>query len=337
MTTQRDVILSELLKYAKEDSNVILISVDMGAPALDAWRAEMKSQFIPVGISEQHAINFAAGLSSGGKKVFVYFMACWLSRCLEQVRYSCAMAGNPITILGNGIGLGYAPAGPAHEPTDDIAYARSVNGLEIISPSTLGFCEQIVPHLVNTNALRYLRLERSLHSALTPLGQQEGVQPTSLRLTQEDLVVGFRTIADDSLSQAPNSEPCDVTILASGYMLGSALEVSTHLEESGIDTQVIDLWRIKPISHQFKQALKRAPLAITIEEQSLPGGFGGAVLEFASDHAIPLKVLRFGLPERYIFENGNRGELLEANGLGATELSAKALTWVKTNLSSKST
>jgi transketolase C-terminal domain/subunit len=120
-------------------------------------------------------------------------------------------------------------------------------------------------------------------------------------------------------------------------MLGSALEVSSHLKRSGVDTQVIDLWRIKPISHQFKQALKRAPLAITIEEQSLPGGFGGAVLEFASDQTIPLKVLRFGLPERYIFENGNRRELLEANGLGATELSAKALAWVQSNLSSKST
>ena len=121
MTSQRDVFIGELFKLAKKDKDVYLITVDMGAPSLDAWRTQLPEQLIYAGISEQHAINFAAGLSSKGKKVYIYFMASWVARCFEQIRYSCAIGGNPVTILGNGVGLGYAPAGPAHETNDDIA------------------------------------------------------------------------------------------------------------------------------------------------------------------------------------------------------------------------
>ena len=70
--TQRDTFISELFEIAKKDKDVILISVDMGASALDRWREELPEQFIWTGISEQHSINLAAGLSASGKKVYVY-------------------------------------------------------------------------------------------------------------------------------------------------------------------------------------------------------------------------------------------------------------------------
>ena len=120
MKAQRDTFISELYELAKQDKDIILMSVDMGAPSLDIWRETLPDQFIAAGISEQNAINVAAGLANSGKKVYVYFMAAWVARCFEQIRYSCAMAKNPITILGNGVALGYAPAGPAHEPNEDI-------------------------------------------------------------------------------------------------------------------------------------------------------------------------------------------------------------------------
>ena len=136
-TNQRDTFIGDLFQVAKNDKDVILISVDMGASALDQWREELPDQFIWTGISEQHTINLAAGLANQGKKVYIYFMAAWLARCFEQIRYSCAMAKNPITLLANGVALGYAPAGPAHETNDDIAYMRSRLDLEIQCPSNL--------------------------------------------------------------------------------------------------------------------------------------------------------------------------------------------------------
>ena len=81
--TQRDTFISELFEIAKKDKDVILISVDMGASSLDRWREELPEQFIWTGISEQHSINLAAGLSAAGKKVYVYFMAAWSARWLR--------------------------------------------------------------------------------------------------------------------------------------------------------------------------------------------------------------------------------------------------------------
>jgi len=135
MTAQRDVFIQALYEKALLDKNIVFISADMGAPTLDQWKFNLPEQFIAAGISEQNAINVASGLAKSGKKVFVYMMASWFSRCIEQVRYSCAMANNPITILGNGVALGYAPSGPAHEPNEDIALSRSLLNIEVHSPS----------------------------------------------------------------------------------------------------------------------------------------------------------------------------------------------------------
>ena len=84
--TQRDTFISELFEIAKKDKDVILISVDMGASALDRWRDELPEQFIWTGISEQHSINLAAGLSAAGKKVYVSFMAAWSSGSRRKSR-----------------------------------------------------------------------------------------------------------------------------------------------------------------------------------------------------------------------------------------------------------
>jgi len=136
LIAQRDAFLDNLFIKAKSDKDIILISVDMGAPSIDKWRSELSDQFFDMGISEQNAINFASGLARGGKKVFVYFMAVWVLRCFEQIRYSSVMANNKITILGNGVGLGYAPAGPAHETSEDVGVMKTLHGINIWSPSS---------------------------------------------------------------------------------------------------------------------------------------------------------------------------------------------------------
>ena len=159
-TNQRDTFIGDLFQVAKNDKDVILISVDMGASALDQWREELPEQFIWTGISEQHTINLAAGLANQGKKVYIYFMAAWLARCFEQIRYSCAMAKNPITLLANGVALGYAPAGPAHETNDDIAYMRSILDLEIHCPTNLEMVKTLVNLTYEEPKLRCIRLER---------------------------------------------------------------------------------------------------------------------------------------------------------------------------------
>jgi transketolase len=320
MSTQRDIFINELFNYAKTDKDVIMISVDMGAPALDQWREKLPEQFIAAGISEQNAINVAAGLSAEGKKVYVYFMASWVARCFEQIRYSCCMGDNPITIIGNGIGLGYAPAGPAHSPTEDIAYMRSLNHIEIITPANLNFIKSLVDLTYNVPKLRYIRLERSIAK------QAESFYKD----INENTIKNGLSLIKPGLSEYTDRPK--VAIISSGYMLGRAIDVSNKLLEldGRIENCVFDLWKIKPLNvDYFNLLLNGFTHIITLEEQSLDGGFGSAIYECLLDNQIFIKTLRIGLPSRFLFKNGNREQLLNTNGLSVESIYNQIKTFVK--------
>ena len=311
MTSQRDTFLSELLIEAKKDDKIMLLSIDMGAPSLDKWKEELPKQFLPMGISEQNSINFAAGLASRGYKVYIYTMSCWAARCFEQLRYSCAMANNPITFLGCGVGLGYTPSGPGHNPTEDIAYMRSLLGIEIFSPANCNVVKDLVQLTLRQPKFRYIRLERSYPNSLDEL---------------------YTCMLPDYLDWGmcfvnTNGRCSETCIIASGYMLDRALKVQNLLRErKNILIDVVDLWRIKPIDPvRFRDSFYYHSDLVTLEEQTLSGGFGSAICEMVCDLGMTLRVLRLGLPERYIFENGTREELLDSNGLSVEEIYSKIL------------
>jgi transketolase len=313
MKAQRDTFISELYELAKQDKDIILMSVDMGAPSLDIWRETLPNQFIAAGISEQNAINVAAGLANAGKKVYVYFMAAWVARCFEQIRYSCAMAKNPITILGNGIALGYAPAGPAHEPNEDIAYMRSINDIEIWSPANTSATKSLVKLTVEKPALRYIRLERN-----------HAKEVESFNFTTNNTI----NLIHPGLKEPIEGEP-RIAILSSGYMLGRADNTWSKLVNE-YQVSLYDVWRIKPLNTtQLNSILTNYTHVVTIEEQTLDGGFGSAICEAICDLGLNKKVLRLGLPERFIFENGTRDHLINTNGLSVESIVEKIKTFMK--------
>ena len=247
MISQRDAFISCLFEKAKTDNDVIMISVDMGAAALDQWREELPDQFFAAGISEQNAINFAAGLAATGKKVYVYFMACWAARCFEQIRYSCALAENPITILGYGHSLGYAPAGAAHNPTEDIAYMRSLCGIEIYSPSNNSMVRSLVELTYDDPKLRYVRLERKQTSTM------ETVYPRG-RFTAGSITSGMGLVKTTLSAEIDGSLP-KICILSTGYMLDRVYKVWEDMAEENHELSVVDLWKIKPINEELFRRL----------------------------------------------------------------------------------
>jgi len=231
------------------------------------------------------------------------------------------MGNNPITILGNGIGLGYAPAGPAHSPTEDIAYMRSLNNIEIITPANLNFIKSLVNLTYYTSKLRYIRLERSTAKQTDKLYSHN---------MSTELINNGLALIKPGLSEFIGCPK--LAIISSGYMLGRSIDVSNKLFEldGRIENCVFDLWKIKPFNTDYFNLLVDGfTHIVTIEEQSLDAGFGSAVYECLLDNQKSIKTLRIGLPAKFIFKNGNREQLLDTNGLSVDSIYAKIKKFVR--------
>lgn len=296
----RDVLIQEIFSRAQKDRNIIFISADLGAESLDLFRAQLPGQFIHPGICEQNMIDLAAGLAMSGKTVFTYAMASFITaRCYEQLKVALGAMNQPVTVVSVGVGLGYDDAGPTHYTTEDIACMRALPNIEIWTPSDEESAREITVECCERPRFRYIRLER----------------PALARAHHG----GFRAAMSQGFCEvAPGS---DAVILSSGYMLHRAMAAREQLKMAGTEVAVIDLFRIKPLSGRaLTSHLSRFSHVITLEEQCLAGGFGGAVAEAFVDHGVAKPLLRLGLPDRYFFENGGRNHVLESCGLGTSAI-----------------
>ena len=234
-------------------------------------------------------------------------MGAWVARCFEQIRYSCAMANNPITILGCGVGLGYMPAGPAHAPTEDISYMRSLLGIEIYTPHNIDLTKQLVKKSYEEKTLKYVRLERNYDTRFDTIKSVgDGI-----------------TLEKPGLWGNPNtSDKPKIALVSFGYILGRCLDVWDNLQSENYEVSLYNLYRPKP-NPINNNTFNEYTHIVSVEEQTLSGGVGSVILEGLSDHGISKKLLRLGLPERYIFQNGNRDYHLENNKLSVDAITSK--------------
>lgn len=308
MMLQRDAFIEPIHMAALHDKDIVFLSADFGAQALDGLRRDCPDQFIHCGISEQHMIDMAAGLALAGKKVYCYAMGPFLSlRAYEQIKGSLATMGLPVTLISTGVGLGYADSGPTHYLTEDIACLRALNGVEILTPADALSAAEMALLSLKTPGLRYIRLDRE-------------ALPT-VALAGEGSTSSERQLPDRGFHYSPGHDVC---ILSCGYML---YRVNTAVERL-VDLQpsVVDLFRIKPLDFdQLGPILERHKGIVTVEEQCLSGGFGSAVVEAMSDHGLSKPTIRMGLPDRYYFENGGRGVLLDAFGLSVEDIATAVM------------
>ena len=298
----RDLFIKKIFDAAKVDKDIFIISADFGAPALDLFREELPKQFIHSGISEQHMISMAAGMSLCGKKVYAYAMAPFISlRCFEQIKGSLSLMNQPVTILSVGVGVAYADSGPTHYLTEDIACLRSLNSIEVLTPCDPEASIEMANLTISKPALRYIRLDRE---------QQTPIYSNNF---SNSLTQGMCELYRGS----------KICIITSGYMIGRAIAARELLIESGHNIGVIDLFRIKPIDLESLNLLvKKYAGIVTLEEQGLDGGFGSAVLEALNDQQVKIPLKRMGLPQKYFFENGGRDYILDNNGLSIEDICA---------------
>ncbi len=294
----RDVFIDSIYEAAKKDRDIYFTTPDMGAPALDKFRADIPKQFIHSGICEQHMIAMAAGLSLMNKKVFCYAMAPFItSRCYEQIKCSVAAMERDVTLVGIGVGLGYADSGPTHYTTEDIATMRAFPNIEIITPCDEISTKKVASLCVDDPKFRFIRLDRE---ALPPIYGQIDI----------NIEEGFSIILK-------GKKKCVVTC---GKLLHVAKSV---IEKNNLDLDLIDLFKIKPLTKFFLSLISQYSEIITLEEQCLDGGFGSAILEHCNNNSKNINLKRHGLDGRFYFENGGRDRLMKKYGLDVEKILSK--------------
>lgn len=273
---QRDSFLTELYHAAERDSNIVLLNADFGAPALDQWRETLPAQFIHCGISEQNMVNVAVGMALSGKRVYTYCMAPFVLRAYEQLKLAAVM-GVPLNVIAVGAGLSYAGSGPTHYSLEDIQAYRALPGVLVHTASTANLAAAFARESLISPFMNIYRLERG--------------ETPELYLDGYSSVDGYRRF------NRGDERP----YLACGYLVH-------WLRKRG--HPVIDVYRQKPISPMLAMLLDEYDHVYTVEEQY--GGFGNAIIEALAEYGKKTRVFKRTLPERGIYENGTRDELLEA-------------------------
>jgi transketolase len=280
--SMRDAFINKIYDLAKQDREVMIVSADMGAPALDKFRLDLGNQFLNVGIAEENMISVASGLASEGKKPYTMaIMPFTTSRCHEFVKLNLGLMKIPVRIIGIGTGFGYDDSGPTHHTTEDIAIMRAIPNLTIFSPADSIAAEKFAEISYRQDKPAYIRLDRK-------------IQP-QIYDENESFETGFKEIKQGS----------DMCIISTGNMVHEAVKIAKKLEESGKSVGIIDLYRLKPVNQIITNILSRYSKIISLEEHILDGGFGSIVAELITDNFLQLKLKRIGIKD-YVYCYGGR-------------------------------
>lgn len=304
------LIADTVLDIAKTDERVVAVTPAMPVGSkLEGFQKTYPNRFFDVGIAEQHATTMAAGLATQGMKPFLAIYSTFLQRAYDQALHDIARQNLNVMIGIDRAGLVGAD-GETHQGVYDIAFLRHMPNMVIMMPKD----ENEGQHMVKT-ALEYNEGPIALRY---PRGNGLGVQMDS---TLKTIPIGSWEVLKEGENAA---------ILTFGTTISMAFEAASKLEEQGISVRVINARFIKPLDTAMLDELFAENMPImTVEEASLAGGFGSAVLEYAHDvkyEGGPIE--RMGIPD-YFVEHGSVPELLAEIGMTSEHLSARIETLIQ--------
>ncbi len=293
-----------LLKLAKEDKDITAITAAMPeGTGLSAFRDAHPDRYYDVGIAEEHAATFAAGLATQGIKPIVALYSSFAQRCYDQIQQDICLQGLPVVFALDRAGL-VGEDGPTHHGVFDLSLFRNIPNLIIAAPAD----ENELQHLLKTAfdckkpfILRY------------PRGSAEGVK---MDKEMKVLPIG----KGEWLKKGK-----DLTILAIGNRVYPAMQAAEILQKEGLKAGVINMRFAKPLDIKIiKEALKVSQNIITVEDNTLSGGFGSAVAEAIADNNLKAKLLRLGIKDEFV-EHGKQAVLYADTGITAEEIAKEAL------------
>lgn len=300
----RDAFISELIALAREDERIFLVVGDLGFSVIEEFAAEFPNRFLNAGVAEQTMIGVASGLAASGYTVFVYSIGNFPTmRCLEQIRNDVCYHDRSVTVVAVGAGFSYGSLGYTHHAIEDIAVMRALPRMTVLSPADPFEARSLTRRAAMEPGPHYLRLgkngEKTLHA--TDPGDALG-------------------------SSAVLREGTDVTILVTGSVAELALEAADDLAGSGVSARVVSVPIVKPLDPSTLATADGTRGIVTVEEHSLTGGFGSAVLELAADLGSRVVVRRVGVGEENLGHAlGGQAYMRSQNGLTVPAIRDAAL------------
>jgi len=293
----RGAFFRALLELAKQDERVHLVVGDLGFGVVEEFARRFPARFLNAGVAEQNMTGIAAGMALSGKIVFTYSIANFpILRCLEQVRNDVCYHNANVKIVAVGGGLAYGALGATHHATEDLAILRSLPRMVVVAPGDPVETEAATRAVTAHAGPCYLRLGRA--------GEAK------IHSTQVDFVLG---------KAIEMHEGRDITLISTGGMLGTAMQVTDILYNAGVQTRLLSMHTVKPLdTAAIESAVRETGAVFTLEEHSVVGGLGGAVAEFLAENwETPLTFKRFGLPSEFSSFVGSQEYIRGRHGLSA--------------------
>jgi 1-deoxy-D-xylulose-5-phosphate synthase len=296
----QDVFGHTLLELAQANDKIMGVTPAMpSGSSLNIMMAAMPERAFDVGIAEQHAVTFSAGLATQGLVPFCNIYSSFMQRGYDQVVHDVALQNLHVVFCLDRAGFAGAD-GPTHHGAYDLAYMRSIPNVVVAAP-------------MNEQELRNLMYTAQLPENAGPFSirypRGEGTMPV-WRTPLQRVAIGTGRVVREG-------EAGGVAILTIGHIGNYAAKATATLAAEGLDVGHYDMRFCKPLDEEMLLAVARRYRAIvTVEDGCLPGGFGSAVLEFLADHGQHLPVRRLGIPDRVV-EHGTQDQLYKECGFDA--------------------
>jgi len=302
----QDVFGQALARFAAEDPNIVGITGAMpGGTGLSHLATAVPRQFFDVGIAEEHAVLFAAGLATKGIKPVCAIYSTFLQRAYDQIIHDVALQNLPVTFCLDRAGLS-PNDGPTHHGLFDLAYLRCVPNTTVMQPKDEDELVDMLHTSLRLGGPAFIRYPRG-----AAIGVKLKPQPATIPVGQAEV-----------LRQGSN-----IMLWALGPMVHDALALAARLEaEENLSVGVVNARFVKPLDRTLLLSHAACiPLLVTLEDHVVTGGFGSAVIEVLQEANCPTAVERIGWPDKFIEHGSNAGILRAAHGLAPNDLHRRVL------------
>lgn len=274
-----DFLSGALIELVEEGHPVVAGSADLQySNGLNRFAERFPERYVQCGIAEQNMVSMAAGLATTGQMPFVATFASFLGLlCCEQIRMDVAYCAQPVRLIGHHTGISMGFYGTSHHATEDISTMRAIADLTVISPADGPQLFAAIKAAADWDQPIYFRTGR---------GREPDVYDKS-----EPVVFG-RAVR--------HGIGRDLTIIACGICVHSAIEAARAMTADGLSVGVIDMFTIKPIDRDaVLEAAATSAVLMTVEEHNIIGGLGSAVAEVLADEGCGVRLFRHGIKDEY--------------------------------------